>query len=386
LVTRCALIVLFLLVDPVVSRPDSLPDQIRAAQQSGNYTEAGKLYLQLIAAGTDTPEVRSNCGIMLHLAGQNRKALQQFGIALRQNPNLPAANLFAGVSEFELGAFSLALPYLRKAEQLDPGQPAPQLAIGKLYVATGQFRLANAAYAKAVAMAPQIAEAWYGLGVTNRSLAEEILKKANRQSVAANVSTQTEVQALLDKAVQALTRAAELEPDSARTHLLMAESLSDGGKLADAIPEYRAAIKLDPSLDAAYLGLATQYWKNRQFDEAVPLLKRTLAKSPEDPEANGMLADILEHEGNLKDAATYAHRALNRKPDLIQTRTVLARIYLAQQQPQLAITELQKVIAADPDGSYHFLLYRAYRAAGNEQAAGEAMAEFQRLRSRASSK
>jgi hypothetical protein len=38
------------------------------------------------------------------------------------------------------------------------------------------------------------------------------------------------------------------------------------------------------------------------------------------------------------------------------------------------------VLSADPDGSYHFLLYRAYRAAGDEKGAREAMAEFQQLR------
>ena len=38
------------------------------------------------------------------------------------------------------------------------------------------------------------------------------------------------------------------------------------------------------------------------------------------------------------------------------------------------------MISADRDGSYHYLLYRAYRQSGDEQAAREAMAESQRLR------
>jgi tetratricopeptide (TPR) repeat protein len=317
---------------------------------------------------------------MLHLAGQNREALQQFRVALREKPDLAAANLFAGISEFDLKAWSAALPYLLKARQLEPDKPAPQLALGKLYVAMRDYGRANEAYGKAVALDSQLAEAWYGLGVTDRSLAEQILNEAARHGEARNESTKNRVQSLLDKAVEALTRAAELEPDSARTHLLMAESLSDAGKLAEAIPEYQAAIKLDPSMDAASLGLATQYWKGRQFDEALPLLKSLLSKSPDDAEANAMMADILEHNGDLNNARIHAEKALQAKPDLIQTRTVLARIYLAEQKPKLAIAELRKVVAADTDGSYHFLLYRAYRAAGDEQDAREAMAQFQQLR------
>ncbi len=378
---RLALIATWLIgVGATVYASDSVADQIHSAQSSGNYAEAARLYLQLIGAGTDSPEIRSNCGVMLHLAGKNREALEQFRVALRQKPDLAGANLFAGLSEFELGELKAALPYLNRAEQLDPERPAPLLALGKLYLAMRNYSRANELYAKAVALDSQLAEAWYGLGVTDRSLAEGILNKAARQGEARNEATKTKVQHLLDGAMQALTRAVELDPNSAHTHLLMAESLSDAGKLVEAVSEYNAAIKLDPEMDAAYLGLASEYWKQHQFEEALPLLKHLLVKSPKDPEANAMMADILEHNGDMRSAQRYAETALAGNPDLIQTRVVLARIYLAKQDPKLAIAELRKVISADTDGSYHFLLYRACRQAGDEQGAKEAMAEFQQLR------
>ncbi len=357
----------------IVYAGDSLADRINAAQSTGNYAEAAKLYLQLISMGTDTPEVRSNYGVMLHLAGNNREALEQFRVALRRNPALAGANLFAGLSEFELGEFEAALPYLRRAEELDPTGPAPLLALGKVYVAKRNYSRANELYAKAAALDANLAEAWYGLGVTDRSLAEEILNQAARAGTAKDNATKEKVQHLLDGAMQALTHAAELDPNSARTHLLMAESLSEAGKPVEAVPEYQAAIKLDPGLDGAYLGLASEYWKQHQFDQALPLLKRVLLKSSKDAEANAMMADILEHNGDYGNAQRYAEAALGGNPNLIQTRVVLARIYLAKQEPKLAVSELRKVIAADPDGSYHFLLYRAYRQAGDERAAKEAM-------------
>ena len=83
---------------------DDLAAQIRAAQSAGDYQKAAKLYRQLIADGTDSPEVRSNLGITLHLAGSNREAMDQFRIALRQNPSLTSANLFAGLTEVDLGS------------------------------------------------------------------------------------------------------------------------------------------------------------------------------------------------------------------------------------------------------------------------------------------
>jgi tetratricopeptide (TPR) repeat protein len=317
---------------------------------------------------------------MLHLAGKNREAMEQFRVALRRTPDLAGANLFAGLSEFDLGEFEKALPYLKKAQELDPARPAPLLALGKLYVAKREYGQANSLYAKAADLDPNLAEAWYGVGVTDRSIAEGILNQAARAGKTNEPVTKQKVQHLLDGAMQALTRAAELDPNSAHTHLLMAESMADAGKPAEAIPEYQVAMKLDPALDGAYLGLASEYWKQHQFDQALPLLKHVLLKSPNDPEANGMMADIIEHNGDYGTAQRYAQTALRGNPDLIQTRVVLARIYLAKQEPKLAVSELRKVIAADPDGSYHFLLYRAYRQAGDERAAQEAMAQFQQLR------
>ena len=247
-------------------------------------------------------------------------------------------------------------------------------------MATRDYAAANEAYSKAAALDGKLAEAWYGVGVTDRSLAEELLNRAARSGKAAEEGAKPKVQELLEGALTALTRAVELDPASARTHLLMAESLSDSGKFPEGIPEYQAALKLDPNLDAAYLGLATGYWKARQFDDAMLCLERVLEKHPKDAEANGMLADILQHNGKDVEARRHAEIALAANPDLIETRVVLARIYLEKQEPKLAVAELQKVLPADPDGSYHFLLYRAYREAGDANGARKAMAEFQQLR------
>jgi len=370
------LLITFLVIG---ANAQDLSERIRSAQSAGNYDGAAKLYSELIASGSDAPEVRSNYGVMLHLAGKNREALEQFRIALRAKPTLDAANLFAGLAELDLGEPKLALPYLKRVRNADASKPAPLLALAKAQAALRQYDLANEDYRKAADLDGSLAEAWYGLGVTDRSLAEELLNRAARRGEK-NPANQERVHTLLDDALKALTRALELDPGSARTHLVMAESLSDSGKFAEAVAEYQSALKLDPRLEAASLGLASQYWKQRQFDQAVPLLQQVLRTTPKDPEANGMMADIVQHAGRDSEAKRYAEVALAGNPDLIETRVVLARIYVDMQEPKQAILELKKVIAADPDGSYHFLLYRAYRQAGDEESAKSALARSQEIR------
>ena len=372
-------VALLLLGLPAVAQED-LSTQIRTAQSAGNYLLASKLYGQLIQSGTDTPELRSNYGIMLHLAGKNREALDQLRIALNRNPALAAPSLFAGLAAFDLGEPKTALSYLKRARELDAQRPAPLLALGKTYVALREYAAANECYAKAAGLDKGSAEAWYGLGVTNRTRAEELLNRAARLGQARNNPDKAKAEQLLDDAMKALNRAIDLQPDSARTHLLLAQSLADAGKFADAVPEYQTAIHLDPTLDGAYLGLATEYWKQRQFDQALPLLQKILATSPKDPEANGILADILQHNGDNAAAKRHAITALAGNPELIETHVVLARVYLAGAQPKLAVEQLKKVMLADPDGSYHFLLYRAYKQAGDDLNARKTMAEFQQIR------
>jgi len=375
------LAIFLLLAVSICAAQEDIADQIRSAQAAGDYAKAAKLYQQLIASGEDTPEIHSNRGIMLHLAGRNQEALVEFRNALRRKPGMVGTNLFAGEAELDSGHPREAIPFLEKAHALAPNDTAPLLLLGKTQVAVRDFAAANQSYVAAASLNPRLAEAWYGVGITARSLADQMLNRAAR----GEPEQKAETQALLNQALAALKRAVELEPNSARSHLILAESFRDSGNLAEAVPEYQKAIQMDPHMDAAYLGLATGYWKAREFDEALPLLKRVLASSPKDPEANGIMADILEHDAEYEKARPYAETALAGNPDLIQTHIVLARIDLETKHPERVSQDLGDVLGADRDGAYHFLLYRAYKALGKQADANAALAEFKRLRKLGSS-
>ena len=358
------------------ARQEDYAGEIRAAQAEGRYRIAAELYRKLIDSGTDSPEIRSNYGVMLQLAGKSSAATEQFRIALRANPSLAAANLFNGLAELDLGRAKQAIPYLERAAQLDKARPEPELALGKAYVALRDFKSANYAYFRATKRDRNCAEAWYGVGITDRSLAEEKLSQAARRGAV----HAPETQALLDDAYKALKRAAELDPQSARVHLILGESLRDSGKLVQAIPEYEAAIRLEPRTEAGYLGLATTYWKQGEWQNAMPLLRRALELSPRDAEAHAILADLLFRQNDPNGAGQQAAIALAGNPKLALPRVVMARIDLANREPAKAVAELEQVSELDPDGSYHFLLWRAYKLAKKPEQAEAALAEFHRRR------
>src|SRR5204863_7546267 len=90
---------------------------------------------------------------------------------------------------------------------------------------------------------------------------------------------------LIAQALEALTRAVDLDPQSVRVHLILAESLGDSGKFLDSVQEYEKVLSLHPDSVAANLGLATVRWKSGETESALQPLRRVLELSPNDPEA-----------------------------------------------------------------------------------------------------
>jgi predicted Zn-dependent protease len=72
--------------------------------------------------------------------------------------------------------------------------------------------------------------------------------------------------------------------------------------------------------------------------------------------------------------------ALAGNPRLAQAVVVMARIYLARKQPAPAIEALSRIVSEDPDGSYHYLLFRAYKLSGDEAKTKAAFEDFRRVR------
>jgi tetratricopeptide (TPR) repeat protein len=349
-----------------------LLDEIRAAQSSGKYEQAASLYRELIASGQDSPEIRSNLAAMLHLGGHDREALAEAQAALKLSPELAGPTVIAGLSFFRLGRWKEALPYLEHAHRQNPRALPPLIALGGTYVALRDYAHGNAAYLEATRLAPDSADAWYGLGITYRSLADAAMKKSSPGTVSA------QARPLLDSALAALTKAVQLEPGSPRAHLILAESYRDSEKFAEAIAEYETLLRLSPADPAAELGLATTYWKSLDSERAIPLLERVLSKLPSDPEANGIMAQVLVKRGDLHAAIPYAITALKGNPDLIQVRLALAKIYLSENHPAKALAVLQSPPANDPQGTSYYLAYRAFRMLGRNAEAAAALGEFKK--------
>ena len=157
----------------------------RSAQSSGNFEEAAADYKQAIELQPGVPQLWANLGLMQHLNGNYIEAIASFNHAVRINSSLYVPNLFLGIDNAHLGHIESSIPFLIKAERLNENDPQAPLALGRVYLSSGDLTDAVERLGHAVSLAPDLAPAWFALGIAHLDLVERdarLLSEQNEQS------------------------------------------------------------------------------------------------------------------------------------------------------------------------------------------------------------
>jgi tetratricopeptide (TPR) repeat protein len=129
-----------------------------------------------------------------------------------------------------------------------------------------------------------------------------------------------------DDAIDRLTRAADLDPESIQVHRLLGRTYHTLDKTGEAEAAYRHAIELN-ELDAWSMNnLGLLFFETGRADAALPLLSRAVELKPEVPAFHNNLGMALEHTGRFKDAAAAYQGALAADPNYEKAKRHLARI------------------------------------------------------------
>ena len=172
-------------------------------------------------------------------------------------------------------------------------------------------------------------------------------------------------------------------PPSAEQHQLLGHLYAQSGRKAEAIVELREAAKLDPGSILVQGQLAKALWTDRQYDQAIPMLERLIASSPENPDWQFELGDALFQTGKPEEAIPHLKAAVALSPQLLAAEARLGEVMLQTGRPADAIPHLERAQAIDTDGSIHFQLATAYRQVGKTDLAARAIAGQKAIRSAA---
>jgi TolB-like protein/class 3 adenylate cyclase/cytochrome c-type biogenesis protein CcmH/NrfG len=156
-------------------------------------------------------------------------------------------------------------------------------------------------FEKAIALDPQYAGAYAGLGATywiewlsqwnadpqNLARAEEMIQQAIvlDESLArahAGLGFLKMFQKQYEQATAEVDRALALDPNSANGYRILAYVLMVVGRTEEAVEAAKKAVRLDPRQVQPLKALGEAYWHAGQYEEAIPVLKQVLTYTPSD--------------------------------------------------------------------------------------------------------
>lgn len=351
---------------------EALAEKAVEAERRGDFAGAVAAFEQLLKDGTDSPQLRNNLGIAYFQLGRYDDALKQFRRVLASNQGSLSASLFSGLSLLKLQRPKEARLFLVKAETAQPDSPDVLIALAQADAASHYLSEASSLYQRVTRLQPNNADAWYGVGITNRALAEQTLKSSGG-------SSRVQAQQFIQTANAALARAVDLDPHSVGSYMILGESFRIAEEYDQAVEEYEAATQRKPDFAPAWAGLAQAYSAAGRDNEALKAANSALALDPNDAGTNVLIAATYLRLSDLPHAKEYALRAIKLQPELSSAHVVLAKCELQEKEPDQALPELRAAVKDDLDGSTYYLLATTLRQLGKTAEAAAAMQNYKRL-------
>jgi tetratricopeptide (TPR) repeat protein len=148
------------------------------------------------------------------------------------------------------------------------------------------------------------------------------------------------------------------------------------GKLQEAIPMFRDAIRADPGFSDAHYNLGLALAQAGQFSGAIEQYVKALEIEPSFPEAYNNLAGLLDRSGHPDEAIGYYQKALEINGHDAEAWNNLGGVLVRKGDLDQGIVDLKKALEIKPAyAEAHYNLGIAYRQKGEP---GEAIAEYEK--------
>lgn len=251
---------------------------------------------------------------------------------------------------YQAGQFARCAAQLRGHNEEHRPQPLQLLAVCSFF--TGDFQQSSRAAAALEAMEPHsIAARYWSIQAHERLAAEE------------------------------LDRFQQLEPNSARTHLLLGDIYRQRMDYDNAEIEYKKALAIAPGDSASLMGLASAYLGNNDAGNAIEFCREALNKAPDDPEINLLMAEAMVSNHRYADAMPFLEKSRAVKLQMLpRLHALLGRVDAETGKTQEAIKELELGKSSDEDGSIHYLLARLFRQTGDMKRADLALEKMKAIK------
>jgi tetratricopeptide (TPR) repeat protein len=128
-----------------------------------------------------------------------------------------------------------------------------------------------------------------------------------------------------ENALEEFTAANRLDPTSSQALVWVGITYNQLGHFQEAVAQFSEALKLDPGLQAAHYNLALSFARLGLRKNAIRELREVVKSSPTMSDAQYNLAVLLEEEGNPAEAISHLQAARRAQPNDVEIGLHLAR-------------------------------------------------------------
>ncbi len=269
----------------------------------------------------------------LHRQGRFAEAEQGYRAWIADNPNDADAIHTLGLLKQQTGHTDEAIALLERAHAIAPDDARIDLGLASLRLQKGEQTLAVLGFERALSLDPNLAGAHIGLGqialaANDFNAAEQHFRIALRAEedahALAGIGAITLQRGDVESALRHLSRAAELEPNSALIQFLLGQAFSRRGTPAFAEKAWENALRLDPDLQQVRVWQAEHLIRNNRAAEAEPLYHILKDAPGYERIAQLGLADVARAGGRLEEAIAIYRAALEDDPGMSGPTRALA--------------------------------------------------------------
>jgi tetratricopeptide (TPR) repeat protein len=181
-------------------------------------------------------------------------------------------------------------------------------------------------------------------------------------------------------ALQLMNDIVEIDPQSARSHQLLASVYAAQQMFPEAAREYEMALTIQPNDPELYFALGNAYFKGRKFQNAERAYARTIELNPLHAEARAMRGWALVQLTRPDEAVPLLRQALQLNPDLVSAHVILGKALAEIGQVAEAVQQLELAKTTDTDGTLHYQLSGLYRKLGESEKSKQALLASEKIR------
>jgi tetratricopeptide (TPR) repeat protein len=302
------------------------------------------------------PEFYFELGRAYVKSGDAEKGIHWLEESLRVRPDFAPAMKELAAALADSGQLDRAAQTL---EKLNPAQDADALTdLGGIYTQQGKLDQAEQALQRAVALNPDLPEAFNRLGLERlRNRDEKGAEAAFREAIRiqpdlsgaqSNLGNLLAGSGDLRQAIFHLNKAVVSDPESVDAHYNLGQAYAASGSLDRAQAEFATAVRLNPKFAKGHIDLGRLNAIRGQTVEAIAHFRQAIQINPNDGEAHFYLGDLFASQKNLEEAEQEFRMVVQSDPDNYPAHYALGRVLAARGNLAEARAHFEKA-AQSPD-------------------------------------